>query len=106
MFEAAIAERPTDASRQPGLGRRLMAGFAFALPLLLAAEALFDRGFAYVGIPHTPAYITEIVLAVGLAAAMCLPHPFRLAFDTSPVPAALLVALILWSGGRALWQVP
>jgi hypothetical protein len=76
------------------------------LPPLLAGHALFDRGFAYLGIPHTPAYITEMVLALGLAAVLCLPHPFRLAFEGSPVPAGILVALLLWGGAHALIQLP
>jgi hypothetical protein len=106
ISETAVPERLVAGARPPSVGRRLLAAFAFLLPPLLAAEALFDRGFAYVGVPHTPAYITEIVLGLGLLAALCLSHPFRLAFETSPVPAGLLVALILWGGGRAVLQIP
>jgi O-Antigen ligase len=102
VVEASRLRVGADTSR---FGRRLLAQFARLLPLLLAGHALFDRGFAYVGVPHTPAYVTELVLALGLAAAVCVPHPFRLAFQQSPLPATLLVGLMLWSGSRALTQV-
>src|ERR1700730_13030574 len=106
MSERAIAEQSAAGSTQPSVGRRLLAGFAFALPPLLAGQALFDRGFAYVGIPHTPAYLTELVLALGVVAVLSIPHPFRVAFERSPLPAGILVALMLWGGGRALTQLP
>jgi hypothetical protein len=106
MSDPVVVEGADVGSVQSGLGRRLMAWFALLLPPLLAGHALFDRGFAYLGVPHTPAYVTEMVMALGLTAVLCLPHPFRLAFERSPVPAGILVALMLWGGGHALVQLP
>jgi hypothetical protein len=106
MSDLAIDPGPATDAPPAGVGRRLITWFAMLLPPLLAGHALFDRGFAYLGVPHTPAYLTELVLALGLAAVLCVPHPFRLAFESSPVPAGILVALLLWGGAHALVQLP
>lgn len=44
--------------------------FERALPLLLLGFVFLDRGFAWLHIPGTPIFITEIVLVSGLAAAV------------------------------------
>lgn len=44
--------------------------FEKALPFLLMGFVFFDRGFAWLHVPGTPLFITEIVLATGLVAAV------------------------------------
>lgn len=61
--------RDTKETSSPDLGDNLGA-FARLLPVLLVGYILLDRGFAWLHIPGTPIFVSEIVLGLGLALAL------------------------------------
>src|SRR5690606_24886204 len=68
--------------------------FERALPLLLVGFVFLDRGFAWLHIPGTPIFTTEIVLIIGLSAVvrgMARPLVWT---RTSTI--VLLVAFLAW----------
>jgi hypothetical protein len=69
--------------------------FLYALCVLLAGYAIVGRGFAYLGFP--PLFIGEVVLFLGLAAALQGGAIQDAVFNP---PAFALLALMIWTGLR------
>ena len=76
-------------------GEPLQRGFAVLLVLLVAGYLLFDRAFAWLHIPKTPLFISEIVLLVGVAWTLTTSLPGRSLMRRS-APIGLLLAFIVW----------
>ncbi len=64
--------------------------FTPALGLLLGGYLFLDKTFAYVHVPHTPVFVGEIVLGVGIVESIHLRLPWRRLVGSSPVLKALL----------------
>jgi O-antigen ligase len=93
----APAAPPT---RVGGPSGRPFVVYARLLGLLLAGYLLFDRAFAYLHLPGTPLFVSEMMLVVGavgtLSATWCLRAPLR----DEPI-LALLAAFLAWGFVRA-----
>ena len=87
--------------RVPGAGRRLLAVYGWVIGPLLGGYLLFDKAFAYIHLPGTPLFVSEMVLGVGILAAIIGTRYFRVPITDEPI-LALLSAFALWGWVRAL----
>jgi len=71
------------------------------LGLLLGGYLLLDKAFAYIHLPGTPAYVGEIVLAVGALGVLSATGYLRIPVRDEPI-LALLAAFFLWGFIRFL----
>jgi hypothetical protein len=82
-------------------GRRALGVLGYLLPPLLAGYALFDRGFAYIHIPHTPIFSGEVVVAVCGVALLLGTGYVRRGFQASAA-AKVLLLFCAWGLVRTL----
>lgn len=85
----AATERPANHGA-PG-SAAVLASLRVLLPLVLAGYALFDRGFALLHVPGITVYSGEVLLALGLVAAVLATGHFRVALHRRPTLALVLV---------------
>lgn len=67
MIDTSTLEAARSHSGGAARGKR---AFDWLFPLLLAGFLLMDKGFAWLHVPGTPLFVSEIVLAFGLAGAV------------------------------------
>ena len=75
--------------------------YGTALGAVLMGYLLFDRAFAYLHPPGVPLFVGEIVLLLGVGAALRSTGMFRRSVAAEPV-LALLVAFVAWGALRSL----
>ena len=92
--------RPAAGERVPRGFRRDLPLFDRLLPLLLAGYILLDRGFAWLHIPGTPIFVSEIVIAFGLTGALRAISRPRV-WEMSSV-VSLVVLFVVWGMARTL----
>lgn len=81
--------------RQPLWGRRTLRLLMQLMPVVMAGYALFDRGFAWIHIPHTPFFAGEVVIGLcALAAIVATPY-VRAAMHSS-LALGLVAVLMTW----------
>src|SRR3954471_8435799 len=68
---------------------------------LLGGYLLFDKAFAYIHLPGTPLFVSEMVLGVGLLASIVATGYFWFPLRDEPI-LALLGAFALWGLTRSL----
>jgi hypothetical protein len=90
---SATPESPIPSGQLRALrtGRRTLRVLGYLLPPLLAGYALFDRGFAYIHIPHTPIFSGEVVMLVGAVALLFGTGYVRRGFQHSTAAKVLLL---------------
>lgn len=71
------------------------------LPLLLVGYIFLDRGFAWLHIPGTPLFVSEIVLAFGIAGALSV-----IARPVSWQRSSVVFLLVLYAGWGMIRTVP
>jgi len=84
-------------SRRLAKGRRFDHNFVLltrVMGFVLAGYLLFDRAFAWIHIPGTPAFVGEIALVFGLFVILQTPHLGRLIHVSRPIQ--LLLLFMLW----------
>jgi O-antigen ligase len=94
---------PSPRLREPPSG--LFVLYGRLIGLLLGGYLLFDKAFAYLRLPGTPLYVSEMVLAVGVTAALVGTRWFRIPLRDEPI-LALLGAFALWGLIRTLPGIP
>ena len=92
---------PSGQLRMLHAGRRALGVLTVLLPPLLAGYALFDRGFAYIHVPHTPIFSGEVVMMVGVVALLLGTGYVRRGFQRSTA-AKLLLLFAAWGLMRTL----
>jgi hypothetical protein len=88
-------------SRARGASGRLLVLYGWLLGPLLGGYLLLDKAFAYIHLPGTPAYVGELVLAVGGLGVLSATGYLRIPVRDEPV-LALLAAFFLWGFLRFL----
>jgi hypothetical protein len=102
MSSSLLSRKPTDdilvdaPGRAQGASGRLLAVYGRLLGPLLGGYLILDRAFAYIHIPGTPAYVGEVVLAVGALGVLAATGYLRIPVRDEPV-LALLAAFFLWA---------
>jgi hypothetical protein len=71
------------------------------LGILLAGYLFFDRAFAYLHLPGSPLFVAELMLGIGVVAAMTATRYFLVPIREEPV-YALLLAFALWGLVRTM----
>ena len=97
LSESAARTRAVVEPASNGHGRSggFLVWYGRLLGPLLAGYLLFDRAFAYLHVPGIPIYVGEMVLAVGLLAALVGTGYFRIPIRDEPI-LSLLAAFVLW----------
>ena len=80
-------------------------GYGTMLGALLLGYMLFDRAFAYIHPPGLPLFIGEMVMLLGLWAALRSTGALRRSVATEPV-LALLAAFMLWGAVKTVPKLP
>jgi hypothetical protein len=80
---------------------RLWVLYGWLLGPMLGGYLLFDRAFAYLHLPGSPLFVGELVLGVGVAAAVVATRYFKVPVRDEPI-LALLGAFALWGVIRTL----
>ena len=80
---------------------RLFVLYGRLLGPLLGGYLLFDRAFAYLHLPGSPLFVGEIVLGVGVVAAVVATRYLQVPIRDEPI-LALLGAFVLWGLVRTL----
>ena len=74
---------------------RLLILYGRLLSILLAGYLLFDKAFAYIHLPGTPAYVGELVLVVGGLGTLAATGYLRIPVRDEPI-LSLLAVWFLW----------
>ena len=85
----------------PDASGRVFVLYGRLIAVLLAGYLLFDKAFAYLRIPGTPLYVSEIVLCVGVIGAVFATRYLRVPIRDEPI-LSLLGAFAIWGMIRAL----
>jgi O-antigen ligase len=85
----------------PSSSGRLFVLYGRAVAFLLGGYLLFDRAFAYLHLPGSPLFISEMVLGLGVVAALASTRYFVVPLRDEPV-FALLIAFVFWGLIRTL----
>lgn len=85
--------------------RRLFRWFANATGALVVLYLFFDRGAAHLHIPHTQAFLAEMLLTFGAIVAACGTHWIRQAMHKDMV-LKLLLSFMIWGLLRTIPNVP
>ena len=80
---------------------RLWAVYGLLIGPLLGGYLLFDKAFAYLHIPGTPLFVSELTLGVGVLAALVGTRYVRIPICDEPV-LTLLAGFALWGLVRAV----
>jgi len=88
-------------ARTRGASGRVLVLYGQLLGPLLGGYLLLDRAFAYIHLPGTPAYVGELVLAVGGLGALEATGYLRIPLRDEPI-LAVLAAWFLWGFIRFL----
>ncbi len=97
LLDIDLFDLSTTGRREPGV----VLTFERVLLVLLAGYAIADRGFAWIHVPGTPLFLGEMVLALGVLAAMSIRVPIAAARRVSPAFKVLLV----WMGWGLIFLV-
>ena len=97
---AADKIRPPETSDQ-----RLWRTYGKVLGVLVVLYLFFDRGFAHFHIPHTPAYVGELVIAFGIVCAALSTRWVRIALSGDPL-IAVAIAWMIWGALRTIPNMP
>ena len=81
--------------------QKLWRTFGKVLGAVIALYLFFDRGFAHFHIPHTPAYVGELVIAFGLICAAVSTRWVRRALSGDSL-MAVTIAWMLWGAVRTI----
>jgi hypothetical protein len=87
--------------RARGASGQLLVLYGRLLSLLLGGYLLLDKAFAYIHLPGTPAYVGELVLAVGALGVLSATGYLRIPVRDEPI-LGLLGAFFLWGFIRFL----
>jgi hypothetical protein len=90
LSHAGVAGAPP-----PAASGRLFVLYGRLLGPLLGGYLLFDRAFAYLHLPGSPLFVAEMMLGLGVVAALAATRYFRVPVREEPV-FALLAAFGLW----------
>ena len=81
--------------------QRLWRAYGQVLGTLVVLYLFFDRGFAHFHIPHTPAYVGELVITLGIACAAISTRWVRSALSGDPL-ISVAIAWMLWGALRTI----
>jgi O-antigen ligase len=99
LLDGSVVGSPQQAP--PEASGRLFVLYGWLIAALLGGYLLFDKAFAYLRLPGTPLYVSEMVLGVGALGAILATRYLRVPIRDEPI-LALLVAFAIWGLIRAL----
>lgn len=91
---------PSDAVDRPEPGR-VLSVYGVLLGFLLAGYLFFDRAFAYLHLPGSPLFISELVILVGVLGVLTATGHLWVPLTSEPL-LLLLVAYLAWGAARTL----